>query len=70
MPIDEKANDILHWQTRLLTPDVGAASHATRAGRAPFISSAVVGFQERKLGISKGVLVRDPDGHVIALAEK
>jgi catechol 2,3-dioxygenase-like lactoylglutathione lyase family enzyme len=70
MPIDEKANDILHWQARLLTRDVGAASHVTRAGRASFISSAVVGFPERKLGISKGFLVRDPDGHVIALAEK
>ena len=33
MPPDEKANDILHWQIRLLTPDATAAAHATRDRR-------------------------------------
>ncbi len=70
MPVDEKANDILHWQTRLLTPDAEAAAQATRSWKFPFVSAGVVSLPEKSLGISKGFLVRDPDGHVVELAEK
>jgi|GEM_PF-3280755 hypothetical protein len=69
MPPDEKANDILHWQTRLLTRDATAAAQATRGRRFPSISAGVVSLSEKGLGISKGFLVRDPDG-VMNLAEK
>jgi catechol 2,3-dioxygenase-like lactoylglutathione lyase family enzyme len=70
MPVDEKANDLMHWQTRLLTYDAGAAAQLTGDRKFAFISPGVISFSEKSLGISKGFLVRDPDGHVMALMEQ
>jgi len=70
MPVDEKANDIAHWQTRVLTRDAAAAAQATRNRKFAFVSSGVVSLPDKNLGISKGFLVRDPDGHVMELIEK
>jgi catechol 2,3-dioxygenase-like lactoylglutathione lyase family enzyme len=70
MPFDEKANDLMHWQTRLLTPDAGAMSQAARSKRIAFVSNGVVTLPENTLGFAKGFLVRDPDGHVVELVEK
>ena len=42
----------------------------TRAAHAPWISAGVVTLPERLLGFTKGLLVRDPDGHVIQLVEQ
>jgi catechol 2,3-dioxygenase-like lactoylglutathione lyase family enzyme len=70
MPVDERANDILHWQTRLQTSDIDAAAKIVGARKHPFVSSGVVTLKENKLGISTGFLVRDPDGHVVELIEK
>ncbi len=70
MPADQKANDIAHWQTRVLTRDAAAAAQATRNRKFASVSSGVVSLPDRSLGISKGFLVRDPDGHVMELIEK
>jgi hypothetical protein len=35
-----------------------------------FVSPGVVTLSEKNLGFSKGLLARDPDGHVMALIEK
>jgi hypothetical protein len=34
------------------------------------VSPGVVSLNDKSLGFSKGVLARDPDGHVMALLEK
>jgi len=70
MPVGAKANDIAHWQTRVLTQDVAAAAQATRNRKFAFVSPGVINLPSKDLGISKGVLVRDPDGHVVELAER
>ena len=70
MPVGAKANDIAHWQTRVLTQDVAAAAQATRNRKFALVSPGVINLPSKDLGISKGVLVRDPDGHVVELAEK
>ena len=70
MPVGAKANDIAHWQTRGLSQDVAAAAQATRNGKFALVSPGVISLPSKDLGISKGVLVRDPDGHVIELAER
>ena len=70
MPVGAKANDIAHWQTRVLTQDVVAAAQATRNRKFALVSPGVISLPSKDLGISKGVLVRDPDGHVVELAEK
>ena len=69
-PTDERANDIVHRHTILLTPDAGAAAHPLQANKASFVSSGVVANPTGQLGFSKALLVRDPDGHVIEIVEK
>jgi len=34
------------------------------------VSPGVVALSDKSLGFSKGVLARDPDGHVMALIER
>jgi catechol 2,3-dioxygenase-like lactoylglutathione lyase family enzyme len=67
IPTDERANDLLHWQTELLTPDVEAAARAARAAKVRLVSPGVVGLSDAALGFRTGVTVRDPDGHVMQL---
>jgi len=67
---DTRANDILFRQTRLFSGDLTAASAALRAVRVDFVSAGVVEEPGRELGFRKGLLVRDPDGHALQLAER
>ncbi|MFN0084718.1 MAG: VOC family protein [Blastocatellia bacterium] len=69
-PRDQKANDLAHWQTRLVTRDIEAAAVRLREGRFDFISSGVIGLSEPALGFKRGFLARDPDAHAIQLVEK
>jgi catechol 2,3-dioxygenase-like lactoylglutathione lyase family enzyme len=70
MPADIRANDVVHWQTRLVTRDADAAAGGLRAGKFAFVSPGVVALEEGRLGFTKSFLVRDPDGHVIQLIER
>jgi len=47
-----------------------AAAQQVRAGAFPWISSGSISIPENRLGFAKGILVRDPDGHVMQLVEK
>jgi catechol 2,3-dioxygenase-like lactoylglutathione lyase family enzyme len=69
-PSDEHANDLVHWQTTVLVPDAAAAAAAVRRGRFRLISTAPVELPDSSLGFRRGILVRDPDGHVIQIAER
>jgi len=55
-PADEKANDLIHWQTRLRTDSL------RKFGTAVELPDATAGFR-------KSLLVRDPDGHAVQLVE-
>jgi catechol 2,3-dioxygenase-like lactoylglutathione lyase family enzyme len=68
-PRDEHANDLVHWQTRLLVPDAGRAEARLEADGATFISPGVVALADTTAGGARGLLVRDPDGHAIQLIE-
>ena len=70
MPLDERANDLMHWQTRLVTGDVEEASRALRNGQFGFVSSGQVSLHKGELGFQKGLLVRDLDGHVMQVVER
>jgi catechol 2,3-dioxygenase-like lactoylglutathione lyase family enzyme len=70
IPPDERANDIMHWQTTLVVDDVEDAARKIRAGDYEFVSSGIVELPDNKLGFRKGVLLRDPDGHVMRIVEK
>jgi catechol 2,3-dioxygenase-like lactoylglutathione lyase family enzyme len=68
-PADLRANDLLHWQTVLASPDVtGASGAALRAG-ATAISPELVELDDAALAIHRGQLIRDPDGHGLVLAQ-
>jgi len=69
-PADERANDIVHRQTILLTRDADAVSRQLSKAMVNFVSSGVVGNQKKQLGFNKAFLVRDPDGHAILIEEK
>ena len=68
-PADERPNDLVHWQTTILVPDVGAAAAAVRRGTFRLLSAAPVELPDTALGFSRGILVRDPDGHAVQLVE-
>ncbi|HLF85107.1 MAG TPA: VOC family protein [Blastocatellia bacterium] len=70
MPADEKASDLIHWQTRLVTADASAIVGKLRAGKFAFVSPGLIQMPDSTLGFAKGFLGRDPDGHVMQLVEK
>jgi catechol 2,3-dioxygenase-like lactoylglutathione lyase family enzyme len=69
-PADARASDLFHWQTTLVvnTADTFAKRLLTDSTR--FVSPGVVTLTEKSRGFSKGLLARDPDGHVMALLER
>jgi catechol 2,3-dioxygenase-like lactoylglutathione lyase family enzyme len=70
VPSDTRANDLVHWQTRVLVSDPVEAAEQLRSTKTLFISSGVIKLPARELPFTRGFLVRDPDGHAIELAEK
>ena len=67
---ETKSNDVLHRRTRAVTADAAAAAKKLFTGRADFVSPGAVETARRELGFRKGMLVRDPDGHVVELFER
>lgn len=68
-PADWRANDLAHWQTRVITHDADKAARRVREGRFKFVSPSVVTTADGMLGFRKGLLVRDPDGHAVQIVE-
>jgi hypothetical protein len=68
-PIDAKANDLLHWQTTLVVSDATRMEQRLRAEDSSFISPGTVTLTDLRTGFDRGLLVRDPDGHVMAIVE-
>lgn len=66
-PQDERANDIVHWQTELRTDAAEQAATLLRSSHVPFVSAGVVSIAEHS---TKAFLVRDPDGHAIEVVQK
>jgi catechol 2,3-dioxygenase-like lactoylglutathione lyase family enzyme len=60
-PPDARSNDLVHWQTNFSGTSVDEAARRLRKERVTFVS---VGARDRK-----SVIVRDPDGHAIHIAE-
>jgi len=55
-PLEEKANDLIHWQTRFV-------------GTVPARSNSVE-LPDGKLGFHKSLVFRDPDGHAVQIVER
>jgi catechol 2,3-dioxygenase-like lactoylglutathione lyase family enzyme len=68
-PTDERANDVVHWQTTILVPNVDSAAALLRRHNFRVLSAAPVALPDTTLGFRRGILARDPDGHVVQLVE-
>jgi catechol 2,3-dioxygenase-like lactoylglutathione lyase family enzyme len=69
MPADERANDLIHWQTLLSSLDSRAVASDLLAAGASFVSPGVVEIDEPGYPFPAGFLVRDPDGHVLQVMQ-
>jgi catechol 2,3-dioxygenase-like lactoylglutathione lyase family enzyme len=69
-PPEEKANDLIHWQTRFLGISVDEAAQTLRNNRSAFVSTGAVELPDDKAGFRKAVTVRDPDGHAVQIVER
>jgi catechol 2,3-dioxygenase-like lactoylglutathione lyase family enzyme len=69
-PVGTKANDLVHWQTTMVTDDVAGLVQKLRQESVNLISSGVVFIPRDEIGFSKGALVADPDGHGVLLIQK
>ena len=66
-PADPRANDLTHWQTRLLAPSVDDVAGGLRSAGVPFVSPGVVTLPGDDLAFGRGALTRDPDGHAMQI---
>ena len=69
-PSDEQANDLVHRQTILVTPDAEIVARELISARSNFVSSGVITNPMVQTGPSKAFVVRDPDGHAIEIEQK
>jgi len=70
MPSDTSASDLWHWQVHLFTNDIERAANRIRKGKFVFISPGVVKLPDNTIGFSKGLFVRDPDGHALMIYQQ
>jgi hypothetical protein len=63
-PIDERSNDIGHWQSIVRVADADSAASAIAHSHGRFVSSGVISDRG-----GRALLVRDPDGHAIELVQ-
>jgi catechol 2,3-dioxygenase-like lactoylglutathione lyase family enzyme len=69
-PADLRANDLAHWQTTLSGAEPEAAAKTLFRARVLFVSPGSVALPEASVGFSKGLQVRDPDGHAVRLVQR
>ena len=69
-PPEEKANDLIHWQTRFLGASAAQAEHDLRNFRSPFVSTGVVELTGASPEFRKSLVVRDPDGHAVQVVQQ
>jgi catechol 2,3-dioxygenase-like lactoylglutathione lyase family enzyme len=69
MPADSQANDLWAWETNMVTSDINTAATALRERKCSFVSSGSAALSDSILGFRSGLLVRDPDGHIIEIME-
>ncbi|WP_341739360.1 VOC family protein [Microcoleus sp. CAWBG640] len=66
-PDDIHPNDLVYWQTTIVTKDLDILAQRLRESKTFLISPGVVTLPDGKLGFTKALLVRDPDGHALRL---
>lgn len=68
-PDDSRSPDLWSWTTTLVAPSAAALEERLRESRVRWITPGFVGGLDEQLGFSAAGEVRDPDGHVLLLAQ-
>jgi catechol 2,3-dioxygenase-like lactoylglutathione lyase family enzyme len=68
-PRDERADDLIHWETIIKTDDVESFFRKIKATETPIISNRIATLPSTTYGYKKGFYIRDPDGHVVGIFE-
>ena len=68
-PADSHPTDLWHWQTTVIVQDVELVAAQVR-GMGQVISAGVVTLPDKSLGFTKGMVLRDPDGHAIQIVSR
>lgn len=68
-PADQRANDVGHWQTTLVTASLDSLLPLARAHRVTLVSPGA-GPAPAGLGFRLGALTRDPDGHPMRVVSR
>jgi catechol 2,3-dioxygenase-like lactoylglutathione lyase family enzyme len=69
-PPNTRANDLWHWQTMIMVGAADVAFEKLKAGRVHLVSPGIAAIPDRALGINRGFLARDPDGHGLEFIER
>lgn len=69
-PYDAKADDLISWETILVTRNAEETFAYLKKQGATFVSAVVVTLPSAQRGYVRGFYVRDPDGHLIGIFEK
>jgi catechol 2,3-dioxygenase-like lactoylglutathione lyase family enzyme len=70
IPADERPNDLAHWQTMVRVHALVPLEARLDSAGTPRVSRRVVPPADRNFGAAQGVLIRDPDGHVVQLVDR
>ena len=68
-PPDVRANDLISWQTRLVTSNLPATIGRLLPRTFALVSPGRTALGDATLGFTAAALVRDPDGHAVMLTE-
>lgn len=69
-PADLHANDLLHWQTTVLTEDPGGVNRLLRDRIFSLVSPNVITLPVNAMNIRRAIIVRDPDGHALRVSTR
>jgi catechol 2,3-dioxygenase-like lactoylglutathione lyase family enzyme len=67
-PLDLKANDLAHWQTTVVAGNIDTLLANQQGGR--LVSPSVVQVDQADLGFTRGLTIRDADGHALRVVER
>ena len=68
IPVDSQANDRWYWQINFSAAQPESIFERLRAAHTTLVSPHVVTLSTTALGLSRGFVARDPDGHAAAIA--
>jgi catechol 2,3-dioxygenase-like lactoylglutathione lyase family enzyme len=68
IPPDEQPDDLVYWQTTLVTSDLNAAGASLLQSGAFFVSNGIAVLRAQP--DERAVVVRDPDGHALELLQR